>query len=761
MATLSSIPESNPDVPGRARPRHRGQSIASFERVRPRSRVVVLSRRPSRARYPKRSGSAKGGQPQHYANPTSDVQTSADARHAASDAAERERKLGQARRGGFPPAGRVSDKDLLTYESLVPPLDSERFIATSTSKLPLSSTTSQLRDAQLPLPEDQEQDQTVLCTSYQNQVSISSQTQSDLDDIGSVDGELPDRWYGDATTDVASPKRTSRLDEELVEAVTRNVVQQLRLLSITSQPRSGDGSSEISKQPTLDQFVRTSSQNAAIDGFAKELQRYAEHTGAIGKLPVFTPTPVRSGVTLRTVSELVPFRPEFKAAGLAVTSKDQARRSSRPTKADLARAARRQPIRVKNRRLCPSQFDGKDSSVGNTTEISFVTSKDVDDWRYALIDEISPRRKKQHAAVKKHSLSRCIPCYPNDDQTTDGEGPRTTRGLYQKSSGVVATQAQSSLAEAATTVPKTPAKSGRRRESDAPISPHNTSSLSIQQTVKAESKGPGATEGKLHRETAHPRPAFFAGPKRQTAIVDRPQQLVTAPMQSATVETCYDTVPPDDGREEVKECLPHSSPPEIPLKSYLRSIAQHARPEAGDQSSQDPDQDPPCHDLARDPQNIPASMPNLHELEKDVVQKPSTKSTKPAAQHSLSICSRGLSSPPRARPNIPRRVSSMQGSLRHAALRSGGDISDRDVLRGLHIAASAACDEQIDAFIRHKTGLQIRRFLADLMMLENLGDGRPGEDYRKHVEKRRTEMRALKQQVRRSREIRNISLRST
>jgi hypothetical protein len=48
------------------------------------------------------------------------------------------------------------------------------------------------------------------------------------------------------------------------------------------------------------------------------------------------------------------------------------------------------------------------------------------------------------------------------------------------------------------------------------------------------------------------------------------------------------------------------------------------------------------------------------------------------------------------------------------------DISDRDVLMGLKLAVTAACDENLDFWIRQKTGLRLRRFLADLKTFEDL-----------------------------------------
>ncbi|KAL6798973.1 hypothetical protein GGI42DRAFT_64605 [Trichoderma sp. SZMC 28013] len=83
-----------------------------------------------------------------------------------------------------------------------------------------------------------------------------------------------------------------------------------------------------------------------------------------------------------------------------------------------------------------------------------------------------------------------------------------------------------------------------------------------------------------------------------------------------------------------------------------------------------------------------------------------------------------------------------------------GDIVDRDVLRGLHIAASAACDEEVDAFVRNRTGLRLRRFLADLKVLETLRDVQPIESrgLGPGARRRTSTLRQLKQQVRRFRE---------
>ncbi|KAI9744057.1 MAG: hypothetical protein M1818_002209 [Claussenomyces sp. TS43310] len=48
------------------------------------------------------------------------------------------------------------------------------------------------------------------------------------------------------------------------------------------------------------------------------------------------------------------------------------------------------------------------------------------------------------------------------------------------------------------------------------------------------------------------------------------------------------------------------------------------------------------------------------------------------------------------------------------------EVSDRDILRGLRIALVAACDPQLDDWIREISGSSVRRFLADLKAFEGL-----------------------------------------
>ncbi|KAI0136717.1 hypothetical protein BJ170DRAFT_28010 [Xylariales sp. AK1849] len=66
---------------------------------------------------------------------------------------------------------------------------------------------------------------------------------------------------------------------------------------------------------------------------------------------------------------------------------------------------------------------------------------------------------------------------------------------------------------------------------------------------------------------------------------------------------------------------------------------------------------------------------------------------------------------------MPRSPSKLQDALSDLDVFFNADdacINDRDVLEGLEVAVKAAADDMYDALIRSRTGLRIRRFLADL-----------------------------------------------
>lgn len=71
-----------------------------------------------------------------------------------------------------------------------------------------------------------------------------------------------------------------------------------------------------------------------------------------------------------------------------------------------------------------------------------------------------------------------------------------------------------------------------------------------------------------------------------------------------------------------------------------------------------------------------------------------------------------------------RPLPDSHSSSNDAADQSDRNINDKDILLGLKMAICAACDEDLDAWIRSKTGLRLRRFLADLKSFDSVSNDR-------------------------------------
>jgi hypothetical protein len=76
--------------------------------------------------------------------------------------------------------------------------------------------------------------------------------------------------------------------------------------------------------------------------------------------------------------------------------------------------------------------------------------------------------------------------------------------------------------------------------------------------------------------------------------------------------------------------------------------------------------------------------------------------------------------------NVPPRTNELLEDLDAFFNHGDAHVNDRDVLRGLQVAVRAAADDFYDAYIRHKTGLRIRQFLADLKSVDVLQEGNTG-----------------------------------
>lgn len=124
-----------------------------------------------------------------------------------------------------------------------------------------------------------------------------------------------------------------------------------------------------------------------------------------------------------------------------------------------------------------------------------------------------------------------------------------------------------------------------------------------------------------------------------------------------------------------------------------------------------------------------AAMRRQHVLEGSI-PLPAHIEQQHAAQPPDSVCTTTAPPPPAQGPKTDSQVSEAheasaavqaqeQQQLPHLlTAEDDSNISDRDVLRGLRIICAASADVRFDAMVREKTGLRLRRFLADLQSIE-------------------------------------------
>ncbi|KAM3455493.1 hypothetical protein MY5147_001372 [Beauveria neobassiana] len=519
-----------------------------------------------------------------------------------------------------------------------------------------------------------------------------------------------------ANDPLGSSKRAS-VDSALVDAITRNIVQQLRAASVGQYGRHRTNTNAPVDRPGLS---RTSSQQEAVDRFTSDLRQYAK-----SRTRKETTIPTKqSAPTLRTVSALMPFRSEFELASLAVTSKEQANRiDSYITQAVEARAPPEagpsgKPYHRKPALGGPSQVDGFDDtgpSDSPNTEISFAPSNGMDEWRYAMIDEVPKKKKKDKTNTRQRTKRHCLHCFDHSPSTATEEGRAPPRKL------------------ATAPVPKFHGGIGPPPPvPPPPVPPRRPPRPKVGLFDVEPARGPSASQEIPSSENHAVSPKMLPsrpGNKDKEKAPDIARRRSPHPR---AVVAQRGASPKKKKRSSPKRRIPH----ENTSKQYDRTLHQAT------------------------PIDLKAAVEEAMNGQKsDKI----TSSRRPELRDDLadhiSICcrsSRGVPSRANARPNIPRRTSSMSQFMFSSEIDfDDREITDRDVLRGLHIAASAACDEEVDAFVRNQTGLRIRRFLADLMTLETLAVN-PPVDKKQWARQRRADMRRLKQQMRRSYEINRI-----
>lgn len=718
------------------------QSFVEYPRARPRSRVLLLSRSQSRVRKrflqpvssfkqslqgsTNQKSAGEGGSPEYWENRAHDEELSQTPllKPSVSDVSEASGYIREPSESSF-------DLDPCP----LPPVNRNVLAVPShDDRLQSSQTDGALKE-----------NRTIRSMAKSGQsISQASQSRPGLYPHYRV-AEVAE---GSSQNDVQSQSQKRRsIDPVLVDTIAKTVVEQLRLYSAAGT-QAGSARSTPSSSSICKDSSRTPSQRQALDRFVKELQRYADNVNAAGRLPLSTPTRSKSPATLHTVSALLPYRQEFKSAGLAVTSGDQAQLDPRAVMQGPSRHEYRKNIR-------PPTFpdvggmDGKQETASlPSTEVDFVDPDTVDVWRRALIERLPSRR---HAVVIESDVSSaagCLPCRSSK---------QTLRGKDKSKASVETTWRNQE--------PQDLANTGRSKvQATRPQSRKMQGLRPKGYTLPQTDYYPAATHdhqvhGKVvtrndlrttRNEQLYPKPSTGLDPvfsrtqdRSVEPIQPEPQNMPRAPKSDSSESSPPSSPSPQHSIRPNPQTFTKRPYQSLPLnRARVYPAEEHLVYSAPRTPSVPPTKSRP----KRHPRHTQTVPQENYMMQQEIAENDHGPWRYPA--HNPKPRSR-VGALPCRRPRIPSRKS----SLRRVRRISNASVLDFDVLKGLCIATTAACDKATDDFLHEKTGVHIRRFLAELIQYDSLTQRQAGDSAEEYRRKSRSQMRQLKYQVRKSREL--------
>ncbi|KAI1368774.1 hypothetical protein F5Y08DRAFT_354025 [Xylaria arbuscula] len=635
-------------------------------------------------------------------------------------------------------------------------------------------------------------------------------------------------------------KRFGVADPLAWDIINRSLTQQRRLSALVDP----DGSVILPlKHPSnnnSDITSGTTSQQRALNRFARELEKYADVAGAAGKEPVITPTVSESKASLHTVKPLVPYKDEFLAAGLAVTSAEQGRSVAYSTHGYAAQRKNQpnqhssRPSHARKKPTTPG--DGASSnaspSISCTSSGSYIEFSPPGGHMLHAMDTLVPRKanvksKHCHRARKRllswfikkptgkssNVLTHHFPVRAPQvkDRKARLNDPLATLHEHRRHHHKTHRPAMQSIPEIQLwpkPVPPSKYVTAKKEPCVALSNDH----------YEQRDQGPHSAQEDPHQhgnfDAKQSLGSFGLRGRRDITRGVLPKPL-PEPITTIDEETEINTLTdhsvrdgglpptslkekPDAGdgahrRTNGESSVTHqSSIPSLPFAARLAastaSSLQRALDDAYHKVEDDTQQGqagglsgkdivkpelPPIP--RRDSRHHAFHHPSLHNLrssEKKFIyvnrSMPTVEalpsSSKPLPPAPLSVAQvtpkkRSNTKLPQPTRLIPPTAPKPTGKRKNAVAElakaeemlrdldvflndyDDADIEDRDVIKGLQVAIHAAADDLYDGYIRHKTGLRIRRFLADLKSFEDITELGPTDQRarEKRAENRRLE----------------------
>ncbi|KAI0404859.1 hypothetical protein F4802DRAFT_615273 [Xylaria palmicola] len=583
-------------------------------------------------------------------------------------------------------------------------------------------------------------------------------------------------------------KRFGVADPLAWDVINRSLTQQRRLSSLIGVDDTAAVPPKLSGISTANSMSRTPSRRRALNRFTRELKKYADVAGAAGRIPVITPTISDSRVSMQTVKPLVPYKDEFLAAGLAVTSTEQGRQSARKTRphgsVQVDRPNNHSNGQSQARKKMDLNGDGTSSSTSPATSCTSPGSYvDFNSPMLHAFESLKPAGKIASMAgddlpvriqhVKRGQIK------PNDLSLAQPEHiylqHRSHRPTMQSIPEIQLWPKPTLPAKYVTA--KKDATVGLINDyceqSDQGLRPEEDNSQHHGAMADAKQSlgrigiqgGRDLTRGVLSK--SYPEPI---------GTIEEESDMNSRLMGSDVQNRCQSRTDPKEmvgmiqgirQRPDIKSPVAHeSSVPSLPFAARLAASTASSLQRALDDACRKVDDESLQAGNASKQENIKQGLPQLprqnsrHDAaypllprrpcsaEKIIYLKrnmptveASSSTSKPLPPEPVSAARGTPETGPDTRPDQPSRKArpAPQGGTgkRNNAVAElakaeemlkdldvflndydDADIEDRDVIKGLQVAIHAAADDLYDGYIRHKTGLRIRRFLADLKSFE-------------------------------------------
>ena len=533
--------------------------------------------------------------------------------------------------------------------------------------------------------------------------------------------------------DLKGNRRRDSVDPALVEAIAQNVARQLRTFSMSKYSGEQRCRGSTSRGVSADSYAlpsRTSSQQNALGRFTHDLGRYAEDIRAEGRVPVFTPTPAPSAATCRTISALMPFRTEFRAAGLAVTSEDQTRRFSAPFRnAYSSRTGGMTRRSNEGSHSLVSQLDGKAKSNLASEQYSLHSvnpNMAADANGYAQEHQIPTLRSRNKP---QRTMSRCFPCLPGiGNDLTEREWRHLQPSFSNFTSGLSSRYPRGTLS------PRGPGRIPRSAPPGINVLPSHPLHRSWSSIPSVERRVFWEQPRAFFQPRLPVRPAGYrhpAKPSRPPPMAPPGGRMPDAGYHGRTMRSEQSLLShlTNDAAHPRRTCASQNVYPPY-QKAQVTHNTQHLESLRPQKTKSSPG-------LSLSPAHMfeitAAAKGREFGMEKNVGEGgtgslgQSTKMPQISRRSSVHADtekaardyhkSEAACRPSNGPPVVPRRTSSLHGSL-HKAFppRHKGDRADRDVLRGLSVLIAAACNDRTETVPGSESSVQIRRFLAGLVV---------------------------------------------